>query len=112
MNRIGHDRTMTYKSLSDRLMYHVRHPVFSLRLSKGLESRKTKLFDYISTPGCTERLEACLFISICSLLELCLLFILQFIFVHRDVVFFCDLGFGHVDSSGPTGRAKKCVDAK
>jgi len=59
MNRIGHDRTMTYKSLSDRLMYHVRHPVFSLRLSKGMESWKIEIFDHLSTPGCTERFKTC-----------------------------------------------------
>ena len=54
MNGIGHDRSMTYESMSDRIIHHVRHSVLFLHLIIRWESRKIELLDYLSIPVCTK----------------------------------------------------------
>jgi len=92
MNTIGHNGCVADKSLPDHLMYHVQYSVLTLCLTQGLECREIKLLDHLTSPGCTEGLEAFLFISFRGIFELRLLIILQLVLVHRDVVIFFDFG--------------------
>ena len=87
-----------------------------LRFRQWLEGWKIKLLDYITRSGYVVRLEAFPFESFDEIQILLLLISFELAFINRDVVVFIDFRFisniHHVEAFGPTGRAKRCVDAK
>ena len=87
-----------------------------LRFRQWLEGWKIKLHDYVTRSGYAIRLEAFTFESFDEIHILLLLISFELAFINRDVVVFIDFRmitkFHHVEAIGPTGRAKRCVDAK
>ena len=89
------------------------HPVLLLWLFIWYKSGKIELFDYLSTSVGAEGQKALLLKSICDCFKFCLVFFLQLLLIDRDLILFRYLCLlWHLDVSCPTGRAKRCVDAK
>ena len=77
---------------------------------------KIKLLDHLARSVDAVRLEAFTFEFLHQLFIFLLLFYFELVFRNRNLVqftncrFICDVH--HVEAFDPTGRAKKCVDAK
>jgi len=112
----GHEGALSVTMLYDLFCNRVHHLVFTLNLCQWLEKWKIKLFDHIARSGDDVRLEAFTFKLLHQLFIFLLLFFFELVFRNRNLIFFTDRRFisndHDVEAFGPTGRAKRCVDAK
>ena len=116
VHRVAHNCCTFDKHLCHSLRHRIYHLVVTLRFRQWLEGWKIKLLDYVTRSGDALRLEEFMFKSFHELKVLLLLIFFELVFINRDVVAFIDFRlitkFHHVEASGPTEHAKRCVDAK
>ena len=114
-NRIRQYASLVDQSTVDSTVNHI------LKLARiGFESnlpwcRQRMLMDHLTTPVYAEGLQALQLVFLHSLGNSLLLLILEISFCHGDDVLLIKVRDRHVDldlEPCPTGRAKRCVDAK
>ena len=114
-NRIGQHTSLVDRGTVDSTIDHVLElPRISV---KGDLPRCRQCFflDHLATPVYAEGLETLLLVILHSLRNSLLLLIFEISFRHGDDNLQVEIASRHVDlglESGPTGRAKRCVDAK
>src|SRR6185295_19647523 len=116
MHRVAHDCCTLDEGLCHNLANCVYHLAFTLSLCQWLERWKIKLLDHLTRSVDVVRLEAFTFEFLHHLFIFLLLFFFELVFRNKNLVLFTDRRFisnvHHVKAFGPTGRAKRCVDAK
>ena len=114
-NRFGQPTSLVDQGTVDSTIDHVlEFPRigFKSNLPRG---RQCFFLDHLATPIYAEGLETLLLVILYSLRNSLLLLIFEASFGHGDDVLQVKLNSRHVDldiESGPTGRAKRCVDEK
>ena len=114
-NRIGQHASLVDQGTVDGTIDHVLKFTRIGFKSNLPRSRQCLLLDHLATPVYVEGLETLLLVILHSLRNSLLLLIFEASFRHGDNILQVELGSRHVDldlESGPTGRAKRCVDAK
>ena len=114
-NRIGQHISLVDQGKVDSIIDHVLE--FTRIGFKGNLPRCWQCFflDHFATPVYAEGLETLLLVILHSLRNGLLLLIVEASFCHGDDILQIELGSRHVDldlESGPTGRARTCVDTK
>jgi len=114
-NRIGQHTSLIDQGTVNSTINHI------LKFTRiGFKSnlprhRQCFLLDHLATPVYAEGLETLLLVILDSLCNSLLLFIFEISFRHWDDILQVEIASLYVDlglESGPTGRAKRCVDAK
>ena len=122
------------EGLSHSLVDCICHLVLTLCFSQWLELWEVKLFNHISRSGGVVWLETFTFILVHSFTQLFFLILFELVFLNRNVHSFTQLfllilfelvflnrntvafinftDYWHVEASGSTGLAKRCVDTK
>ena len=114
-NRIGQHTSLVDQGTVDSTIDHVFEFTRIGFKSNLPRHRQCFLLDHLATPVYAEGLETLLLIILHSLRDSLLLLIFEAISRHGDDVLQVELSIQHVDpdlESSPTGRAKRCVDAK
>ena len=114
-NHIGQHTSLVDQSTVDSIINHVLEFTRIGVKSNLLRHQQCFLVDHFAAPVDAEGPQTLLLVILHGFCNSLLLLILEIGFHHGDEVLLIKLSSRHVDldlDSGPTGRAKRCVDAK